>query len=136
MNRYTPVWPDLMETELWVQPAHVLKVWLALRMLKNDAQVVPLRIGEFARRIHMAHQIGSVQQALQFLSAATPVGEGPWIRESPAGYEIVGGKADDDRAAAYDRRFRHAKRERARRAAVKSGHDSVKKDLTTVDGMA
>lgn len=123
MAGYTKLFAGITESSIWVQPDHILRVWIALLARADADGVVEGSVPGFANLCNM--EIERFQEAIEVLSAPDefsrdPEHDGRRIEPIQGGWQVLNhGKyrrvtqGKDGSRAPYYRDYRKRKREEA-----------------------
>jgi hypothetical protein len=124
-NSYAPVWTDVLDSSVAMEPLHVRWLWIAMLTLQEADHVVRYDSFKLARRANLTEK--EVIDGLKVLSSPDKrrlepqEHEGRRILRRDDGWFLVNGKKYQDRARELNERVRKAKWIAAKRAKDAQG---------------
>lgn len=123
MRTYAPIWSMLVDSSVWEEEDHVLRVFIGLLALKDMEHVVSLDTYQITRRLHMDYE--KVEDALKVLSSPdkrrpNQEHQGRRIVKVADGWFVVNGQKYKEEMQKEQKRARDRKAQAAWRARQSS----------------
>lgn len=143
-NSWSPIWQGILDSSIWEEPDHVLRVFVALLSLKGMDDVVQFDDYKLARRIHMDLDMPRFLDALRILASPDlkrpgQEFEGRRIEKVDGGWKLLNGekyremmKLENKRAR--DRRAQAMARQRKKQPQNVPGAREQQYDKAVADG--
>lgn len=150
MNTWTPLFSKIVDSSLWVEPDHVVKVFLTMLALKDADHVVRYNAFGLAQRAHKTEK--EVLEALKILSSPDrdriepQPHQGRRIeRVGTEGWRILNGQVYEDMmrslnrkaykaAKAAEYRRRKKEKEEIREAQIEGATEAIREGLDQAKG--
>lgn len=120
MNTWTPLFSKIVDSSIWAEPDHVVKVFLTMLALKDADQVVRYNAFAIAQRAHKTE--AEVLAALKVLSEPDrnriepQPHEGKRVERVDGGWLLLNGQYYEDMMRTLNRRVYKTKKQREYRA--------------------